>query len=141
MPKIIFLITFYGQKMPFYTRQLIHLARGGPNYVTLQFKWGSKSLRTSYCYQVTQSTGKISYSKCNLMAKNAYFWPSPNICQDWLKFLHQDLKKSWFASNKLLMIFIVAILIEWHKVKHLHCQNNLFEYIFRPKNAILCRTT
>ena len=73
--------------------------------------------------------------KCLFLAGN------PNIGQNWLKFLHQDLKKSWFASNKLLMIFIVAILIEWNKVKLFQCQKYFFNNIYGQKMPILCQTT
>ena len=65
----------------------------------------------------------------------------PNIGQKWLKYLHQDLRKSWFASNKLLMICMVAILLNDTKFSNFNAKNNLFDYNLWPKNAILCQTT
>ena len=76
-----------------------------------------------------------SDQKCLFMAGN------PNIGQNWLKYLHQDLKKSWFASNKLLMICMVAILLNDTKFSNFNAKNNLFDYKLWPKNAILCGTT
>ena len=77
--------------------------------------------------------------KCLFLAGN------PNIGQNWLKFLHQDLRKSWFASNKLLMIFIVAILIEnpktcwYYQVTQSIGQISYSNAILRPKMPFLGR--
>ena len=65
----------------------------------------------------------------------------PNIGQNWQKCVLQDMKKSWFASNKLLMICMVAILLNDTKFSNFNAKNNLFDYKLWPKNAILCGTT
>ena len=128
-----------------FMRENLQSARIGPNYVTLQLKWGIKCLKTCWCHQVTQIIGQKSYFKYNLMARNAFFWPEKlQLAKIDQKYLRQHLK--WAINCIKTMKFF-----KWNQVKQLGCQKAIFTLIswpkiyflikFFPKNAILCGKT